>query len=100
MNVSTLLLVALMAIGVIAGLSPMTFVAMGLTWLAVAGIWRYSSLASLTATALTPIYAWFLTGHMEWIAATGLIAVFVFVRHKGNIERLLAGTESKIGQKA
>ena len=87
------------ALGVIAGLSTTTFVAVGLSWLAVAGIWRYSSLAALTSIALTPVYAWFLTGHVEWTIATVTIAVFVFIRHKGNIERLMSGTESKIGQK-
>ena len=87
------------ALGVIAGLSTTTFVAVGITWLAVAGIWRYSSLAALTSIALTPVYAWFLTGHVEWTIATVTIAVFVFIRHKGNIERLMSGTESKIGQK-
>lgn len=87
------------ALGVIAGLSTTTFVAVGVTWLAVAGIWRYSSLAALTSIALTPVYAWFLTGHVEWTIATVTIAVFVFIRHKGNIERLMSGTESKIGQK-
>jgi len=87
------------ALGVIAGLSTTTFVAVGLTWLAVAGIWRYSSLAALASIALTPVYAWFLTGHVEWTIATVTIAVFVFIRHKGNIERLVSGTESKIGQK-
>lgn len=87
------------ALGVIAGLSTTTFVAVGLTWLAVAGIWRYSSLAALASIALTPVYAWFLTGHVEWTIATVTIAVFVFIRHKGNIERLMSGTESKIGQK-
>ena len=60
------------ALGVIAGLSTTTFVAVGLTWLAVAGIWRYSSLAALTSIALTPVYAWFLTGHVEWTIATSL----------------------------
>ena len=87
------------ALGVIAGLSTTTFVAVGVTWLAVAGIWRYSSLAALASIALTPMYAWFLTGHVEWTIATVTIAVFVFIRHKGNIERLMSGTESKIGQK-
>ena len=70
------------------------------TWLAVAGIWRYSSLAALTSIALTPAYAWFVTGHVEWTIATVVIAVFVFVKHKANIERLMSGTESRIGQKA
>ena len=87
------------ALGVIAGLSTTTFVAVGLTWLAVAGIWRYSSLAALASIALAPVYAWFLTGHVEWTIATVAIAVFVFLRHKGNIERLMNGTESKIGRK-
>jgi acyl phosphate:glycerol-3-phosphate acyltransferase len=88
------------AIGAIAALSWLTFIGMGLTWLAVAGLSRYASLASLVASALAPVYAWFITGRLEWVVAMIVLAVFSFVRHRGNIERLIAGTESRIGDKA
>jgi glycerol-3-phosphate acyltransferase PlsY len=66
-----------------------------LTWLAVALLFRYSSLASLTAIALAPAYAWWLAtpGHV-WLAAA--ILPLVVVRHHENIGRLLRGEESKI----
>ena len=46
-----------------------------------------------------PIYAWFITGQAETVGALVVIGVFVFVRHEANIRRLLAGNESRIGDK-
>ncbi|MGK9164650.1 glycerol-3-phosphate 1-O-acyltransferase PlsY [Inquilinus limosus] len=79
-----------------------------LVWLVTAFLFRYSSLASLTATAAAPVLAWALSGvpvfGTAWAdlprAALALfIAVLVFIRHDGNIRRLLRGEEPKIGQK-
>jgi glycerol-3-phosphate acyltransferase PlsY len=79
-----------------------------LIWLVTALLFRYSSLASLTATAAAPILALALSGvtifGMVWTdlprAALALfIAVLVFIRHDGNIRRLLRGEEPKIGRK-
>lgn len=70
-----------------------------LTWLAVAGLMRLSSLAALTAVALAPAYA---LATDQPPAITGLalfMAVLVFVRHRENIARLRAGTEPRIGAK-
>ena len=78
-----------------------------LTWLMVARLFRYSSLAALCALALAPVYAWALS---EWpVAGTYwadpqrmelaiFIAVIVFLRHHQNIRRLVTGTESRIGE--
>ena len=66
------------------------------TWLAVAGIFRISSLAALVAVALGPVYAAYLSGQDQAVMA-GFCAVLVFLRHRANIERLLAGTEPRIG---
>lgn len=80
------------------------------TWLAVAFIFRFSSLAALAAIALAPVYA-FAADRLLWplwggavvyaqVAKMGFaIAVLVWIRHAGNIRRLLSGTEPKIGQK-
>lgn len=65
------------------------------TWLAVAAIFRYSSLASLTAVALAPVYAWYLAD-VERVGLAVVIAVVVWIRHHENIRRLLKGAESKI----
>ncbi len=70
-----------------------------LIWLAVATLSRYSSLASLTASAALPILTWVLDGRPAMLALSGALLVLVVFRHRENIARLLAGTEAKIGQK-
>jgi glycerol-3-phosphate acyltransferase PlsY len=66
-----------------------------LTWLLVASLFRYSSLAALSALAAAPIAARFIaTRHLAAIAL--FIAALVWVRHRQNIRRLLCGQETKI----
>lgn len=68
------------------------------TWLVVALIFRFSSLAALAATAATPVAAWYLADpqRMEF---TLLLAALVWFRHRENIKRLITGDEPKIGKK-
>ena len=84
------------ALGVLWGLDWRVGLLACLTWLAVAFLFRYSSLATLVAITAAPFFFWFLATPQEALFAA-LIAVIVFVRHHGNIRRLLAGTETKIG---
>ena len=70
-----------------------------LVWLLVAFTLRYSSLAALIACAVAPIAALFLVGKLP-AEAVLLISAFVYWKHKPNIQRLLRGEESRIGQKA
>ena len=81
-----------------AGIWPLGLVS-GVTWLAVATIFRYSSLASLSAAAVAPIMA--LIAGFSWseIIFTLVLAALIFWRHGANIARLRAGTEPKIGAK-
>lgn len=65
------------------------------TWLAVAVVTRYSSAAALSACALAPLYAWATTDLLRTLFIVA-IAIIVAFRHRDNIGRLLAGTESKI----
>jgi len=78
------------------------------TWLIVAALFRYSSLAALAALALAPVYAVLFDalglmpaagaiGHVSLALLSAAIAALVFARHEGNIRRLMAGTEPKIG---
>ena len=67
------------------------------TWLATAVLFRMSSLAALVAAAATPFWLW-LTREEPAIWVAILLALLIFVKHKSNIERLLAGTEPKIGK--
>ncbi len=86
-------------IGVLLGLSSPAALLFCLIWIAIAFLTRYSSLAALIASLVTPIFLW-------WLGLTALATLFavltllVFYAHRDNIKRLLAGTEGKIGQKA
>jgi len=68
------------------------------TWALVAAISRYSSLSALVAALLTPVYlAWL--DHWHLVGLGVVLAVLIYIAHRDNIRRLLAGTESRIGQK-
>lgn len=86
------------ALGVAIGLSPFIGVAVCLTWLITAVMFRYSSLAALVAMATLPGFAWYL-GHNQLVVPLTLVTVLVWLRHYENVRRLMNGTESKIGQK-
>lgn len=70
-----------------------------LIWLAVAAVWRYSSLAALVATAALLPLAWLLDGRPAMLMLGAVLCLLVLWRHQENIRRLLAGTEGRIGQK-
>ncbi len=73
-----------------------------LSWLAVAAVFRYSSLASLAALSLAPVWSWLLIeapDNMSLSIATAAIAILGIARHHTNIGRLIKGEESKIGSK-
>lgn len=81
-----------------AGIWPLGIVA-GVTWLAVATIFRYSSLAALCAAAIAPIMS-LIAGYQWWETLFAFVlAALIFWRHSANIARLRAGTEPKIGAK-
>jgi glycerol-3-phosphate acyltransferase PlsY len=68
------------------------------TWLAVALIFRFSSLSALLAFLLAPLYAWLMAAPRLAIFAL-LLGALVWWRHRENICRLLKGEEPKIGKK-
>jgi glycerol-3-phosphate acyltransferase PlsY len=69
-----------------------------LTWLGVAALFRYSSLAALVAAIATPLYL-FLFGRTELVPLSVILVALIYLAHRENIGRLLAGTESRIGSK-
>ncbi len=69
-----------------------------ITWLVVASIWRYSSLAAMIAAALMPVYVFLLIPGYGF-APLSVLMFILLIRHKDNIKRLCHGTESKIGKK-
>lgn len=83
-------------LGVMLALDPLTGAAACATWLLVAVLSRYSSLAALAMAALTPVYAFLLVDHLRMELAL-VLAAFVFLKHRANIGRLLTGEEPRIG---
>lgn len=69
------------------------------TWLIIAFFFRYSSLAALAAAAFAPFFTTLVLGFNVYAAAVLAIAVLLVWRHAGNIRKLCAGTESRIGQR-
>ena len=84
------------ASGVFMGLSGSLTLVLLAIWLGMAGLFRYSSLAALTAATLAPFIVLWLLPSLPFFLLTLVIAILLFWRHRANIVRLLSGEESKI----
>lgn len=90
------------AFGVMIAVQPLLALAAMATWIIIAVFFRLSSLAALTCAVFAPLY-YFFGGMLMWQAhlpigiALIVIAIFLMVRHKANIQRLIQGTEPRIG---
>ncbi len=89
--------------GVLLGLDWKALLVSLAVWLLLVGIWRYVSLGSILAAAVFPVTVIVL--HWGNLKSAGFLIFFavgiaslVIARHRGNIKRLLAGTESKLGE--
>ncbi|MGD9153623.1 MAG: glycerol-3-phosphate 1-O-acyltransferase PlsY [Gammaproteobacteria bacterium] len=82
-------------LGVMFGLSPELGGMVIVTWILIAAIFRYSSLAAITAFVLAPIYAFFLTNR-QYVIALFIMMLFILWRHRANIKRLFQKVEPKI----
>ena len=85
-------------IGVLAGLMWQAALLLCAVWIVVALVFRYSSLSALTACVIVPIALYFM-GRTDLAILFAVLSVIVFIKHRANIARLLAGTEGKIGAK-
>ncbi|OOG75862.1 glycerol-3-phosphate acyltransferase [Sinorhizobium sp. A49] len=85
-------------IGVLLGLVPWMVLVFAAIWLAMAKIGRYSSLSALVATAVIPVVL-YATGHEKVALLFAVMTLITWVKHRANIQRLIAGTESRIGDK-
>ncbi len=86
-------------IGLLIGLAWPAAITFCLIWLAVAALSRTSSLAGLLASAAMPPVLWLLDDQRVAMLFLGLTVV-VWIKHRANIARLIAGTEPKIGRSA
>ena len=87
------------AAGVLLALSPWLGLATLATWIAIAVFFRYSSLAALVAAVFAPAYYALLAGVDGVLAALVAMGALLVWRHRENVSKLLAGTESRIGAK-
>lgn len=87
------------ALGVLLALNWVLGLATAVTWLIIAYFFRYSSLAALVASVFAVFYDVLLFGINGQALAVFIMAALLVYRHKQNIANLMAGKESKIGQK-
>ena len=88
------------AAGVLLALNPMLGAATLLSWVIIAAFFRYSSLASIVAAVFAPFYQALIWGVEPMLLAIAAMSLLLVWRHEANIRKLLAGTESRLGQKA
>ena len=87
------------ALGILLAFSGWVALICFATWAAVFAIWRYSSLAALIGACVAPLAAWYFLSYSGYAATALVLALLLIWRHKSNIQKLLAGTESGFGKK-
>lgn len=85
------------AAGVLLAINPWLGLATLATWLFTALTLRYSSLAALVAAAAAPLYALLMWGGDALVLVVAIIAVALIAKHWQNLQRLMAGSEPRIG---
>jgi len=88
------------AAGVLLGINPWLGLATLLTWVIIAFFFRYSSLAAIVSAAFAPFYQLLIWGGGPVAIAIAVMGLLLVWRHSANIQKLLKGTESKLGKKA
>lgn len=86
------------ALGSVLGVAPFIGLLLLLAWIGAVALWRYSSGGALTAFGLLPIIAALMRPGAAFMFFSVAISGLIVIKHKGNIERLWNGTESKMGQ--
>jgi glycerol-3-phosphate acyltransferase PlsY len=84
------------ALGVFFGLHWLTGLVVTGIWIAMALLFRISSLSALTAMLLAPLVFWYLQPEIAFVYATIVITIMLFWRHRTNIRDLLSGQEGRI----
>jgi len=85
------------ALGVLLGFSGTLAGVTAGVWLAVVAVTRYSSLAALVAAAAAPFLTWWLLGKTVLTLTVAVMCAVLIYRHKSNIQKLLAGSEGRVG---
>ncbi len=85
--------------GVMLGLMPLALAISLGTWLLVLALVRYVSVASILAALILPFGAWWVHSSPRMIVVAAVIGVLAVYKHRTNLQRLLAGTENRLGKK-
>jgi glycerol-3-phosphate acyltransferase PlsY len=85
--------------GILLAIHPWLGLATFATWIVIALLFRYSSLAAVVAAIFAPLYYFLLFGAREMLPALVLLSVLLLWRHKTNILNLVAGKEGRIGER-
>ena len=88
------------AAGALLAINPYLGLAVLLSWVIMAAFFRYSSLASIVAAVFAPFYQALIWGIEPALLAIAIMSLLLVWRHEANIKKLLAGTETRLGQKA
>jgi len=88
------------ALGSVFGVAPFIGLVLLLIWLATVAIWRYSSGGALAAFGVFPLVAALVHPTVMFMLFSVVVSGFIIINHKGNIERLWNGSESKIGRRS
>ena len=86
-------------IGVLLGFHWLAGAAFVITWLLAALLFRYSSLAAITAALLAPLFCWLILTGPPYVAVASLMSAILIWRHRSNIRHLLSGAEDRISFK-
>lgn len=84
------------ALGVYLAVGPVAIIPCFVVFVAVLLVWRYVSLGSLAGAGIVPFAMYILKVPVEYVWLAIVIAIFVFIKHKDNIQRLIKGQENKI----
>ena len=83
--------------GMLAGIVPWAFLIILSIWIVLSALTRYVSVGSIAASAALPFATWATTRDWTLTLVTATMAAFVIYKHKTNIQRLIKGTENRIG---
>ena len=87
------------ALGVFLFLSPLVILIEVVVFAASVAIWKYVSLGSMLAAGTMPVLLYLLSSPMPVVLLSIVFAILIIIKHSSNIQRLLSGTENKVGKK-
>lgn len=87
------------ALGVYLALNPIAVLIDVIVFVLILLKWRYVSLGSLVGVAVMPLLLYLLHAPYHYIYLALILGALIFIKHRDNIKRLIAGTENKIGRK-